>query len=259
MTFKEEEFVVLVDKQGKRYLRRLRKGGRFHSHRGYIEHARIIGSPPGSVIASSTGEEFCVFHPTLIDYTMKMPRKSGIIYPKDTGIILVWADLFPGAEVLLGGVGTGALLLAVVRQVGPRGRIVAYDVREDMLECAARNVRNCLGETPNLTLRLGSVYEAIEERGFQRALLDVPEPWKAIDPICEALLPGGIVCAYLPSITQADAFVSALKERGSFTLIETMEVLLRDWHLTGRSVRPSHRMVGHTGFLIFARKINRQF
>lgn len=149
-------------------------------------------------------------------------------------------------------------MIAVARQVGPFGRVVAYDVREDMLECAARNLRNYLGETPNFTLRLGSVYETIEERGFQRVLLDVPEPWNDIDTICEALLPRGIACAYVPSITQADAFVSALKQQGSFTLIETNEVLLRDWHLAGRSVRPNHRMVGHTAFLIFTRKINRR-
>lgn len=257
MTFKEGEFVVLVDKQGRYYLRRLRKGGSFHSHQGYIEHARIIGSPPGSAISSSTGEEFYVFHPTLMDYTMNMPRKSGIIYPKDTGIILVWADIFPGAEVLLGGVGSGALLLAVVRRVGPRGRVVAYDVREDMLEYAGRNLRNYLGEQQNLSLRLGSIYETIAERGFQRVLLDVPEPWNAANTLRDVLLPGGILCAYVPSITQADVLNSALKQEGSFTLVQTIEVLLRDWHLSGRSIRPNHRMVGHTGFLVFARKIGR--
>jgi len=257
LVFQEGELIVFVDRHGRYYLQRLQRDGRFHSHRGYIDHDQVIGSPPGSRAVSSIGEEFFVFYPTLMDYTMNMPRKSGIIYPKDTGVILMWADLFPGSRVLLGGVGTGALLLAVVRQVGQAGRVVAYDVRQDMLDYAAQNLRNYLGETPNLTLKLGSVYEPIEEKGFDRILLDVPEPWQAIDTLYNSLLSGGIACAYVPSITQVDAFVNALKQTAAFILIETLEVLLRDWYLSGRSVRPNHRMVGHTGFLVFARKIER--
>lgn len=255
MVFEEGALVVFIDRQGRYYLQRLQAGGRFHSHRGYVEHDRVIGANPGSTVVSSIGEEFFVFHPTLMDYTMNMPRKSGIIYPKDTGIILMWADIFPGSRVLLGGVGSGALLLAVLRYVGPTGQVVAYDVRQDMLDYAVQNLENYLGKVPNLALKLGSVYEPIEERDFDRALLDVPEPWQAIDTLCSSLTPGGIVCAYLPSITQVDAFVTAVKQTAAFILVETLEVLLRDWHLAGKSVRPNHRMVGHTGFLVFARKL----
>lgn len=256
MRFREGELVTFIDREGRSYLQRLTRGGRFHSHRGYVEHDVVIGAAPGSVVVSSIGAKFFVFYPTLMDYTMNMPRISGIIYPKDTGIILVWADIFPGAKVLVGGVGTGALLLAVTRQVGPSGRVVAYDVRQDMLDHAAQNLREFLGATPQLTLKHGDVYQPIDEEGFDRALLDVPEPWRVLETLQKSLIPGGIVSAYVPSITQADTFVNALKEAGNFALVETLEVLVRDWHIAGRSVRPHHRMVGHTGFLTFARKLS---
>ena len=256
MRFKEGDLVAFIDREGRTYLQRLASGGKFHSHRGYVTHEAAIGAVPGTVVSSSHGAKFYVFYPTLIDFTMNMPRKSGIIYPKDTSIILLWADVFPGAKVLIGGVGSGALLLAVARQVGTSGVIVAYDVREDMLEHAARNLREFVSELPDLTLKVGDIYEPIPEEGFDRVLLDVPEPWRALPTLRKALVPGGIVCAYVPSITQANNFVNALKEAGSYALTETLEVLVRNWHIAGRSVRPHHRMVGHTGFLSFARKLS---
>lgn len=257
LPFKEGDLVVFVDHQARFYLQRLSENGRLHTHRGYAEHNEVLGREPGCAVKTSGGKELFVFYPTLLDYTMNMPRKSGIIYPKDTGIILMWADIFPGARVLCGGVGTGALLIAVLRQVGATGQVVAYDVRQDMLDHAARNLEAYLGATPVLTLKLGSLYDPIEETGFDRVLLDVPEPWRAIDTVYNALVPGGIVCSYVPSVIQAEAFTTALRRSKAFTLIETMEVLVRNWHLAGRSVRPEHRMVGHTGFLTFARKLDR--
>jgi tRNA (adenine57-N1/adenine58-N1)-methyltransferase len=256
MTFQAGELVAFIDQEGRAYLQRLVPGGRFHSHRGYVVHDTVIGAAPGTVVTSSRGAKFYVFYPTLTDFTMNMPRISGIIYPKDTGIILLWADIFPGAKVLIGGVGSGALLLAVVRQIGAGGAIVAYDVRQDMLDHAAQNLREFLGATPQLTLKHGDIYQPIEEEGFDRVLLDVPEPWRVIETLQKSLAPGGIVSAYVPSITQADAFVNALKGTGNYALVETIEVLVRDWHIAGRSVRPHHRMVGHTGFLTFARKLS---
>lgn len=257
MPFKPGDLVVFVDHQGRFYPQRLSAGGRLHTHRGYAEHDEILGLEPGCAVKTSGDKELFVFYPTVLDYTMHMPRKSGIIYPKDTGIILMWADIFPGARVLCGGVGSGALLLAILRQVGTGGQVVAYDVRQDMLEYAAENLRTYFGLTPNLVLKLGSVYDPVEETGFDRVLLDVPEPWRAINTAYDGLNPGGIVCAYVPSIVQAETFTKALRRSKAFTLIETLEVLVRNWHLEGRSIRPEHRMVGHTGFLTFARKLDR--
>jgi len=252
--FRKGDLALFAGSRGGTWLQRLQAGGRFNCHRGWIAHDAVLGSPPGLRTVSSRGEEFFVFRPTLADCMMRMPRRSGIVYPKDAGVALMWADVFPGARVLMGSVGTGALLLATLRQVGPSGRVVAYDVRQDMLDHAAENMRNFLGGAPNLVLRLGSVYERVEECGFDRALLDVPEPWRAVETLRGALLPGGAVCAYLPSVNQVKAFVDALRESGSFAMVEAVEILLRGWHLAGRSVRLKHRMVGHTGFLVFARK-----
>ncbi|RDV82883.1 tRNA (adenine-N1)-methyltransferase [Ammonifex thiophilus] len=257
MVFKEGDLVILVDPKGSYFLQRLTPGKRFHTHRGYIDHDQIIGAPAGTVVKSSLGREFLVFYPSTKEYTLNMPRKSGIIYPKDVATILVWADIFPGARVLCGGVGSGALLIAVLRQVGPTGRVVAYDVREDMLAWAEQNAKNFLGELPGLELKLGDIYEPIPERNFDRVLLDVPEPWRALDTVEATLLPGGIFSAYVPSIVQVDQLVKALEERESFALIESLEVLVRHWQVEGKSVRPYHRMVGHTGFLVFARKVVR--
>lgn len=258
MPFRENDLVIFADEQGHYYLQRLQPGGALHTCWGKAKHDEVLGREPGCSVLTSGKREFRVFYPTAMDYIMNMPRKSGIIYPKDTGIILVWADVFPGARVLCGGVGSGALLLAVLQQVGPAGWVVAYDVRQDMLDFAAENIKNYLGSTSNLVLKLGDIYEPIAEADFDRVLLDVPEPWRAVETVHNALRPGGIVCAYLPSITQAEAFTKALRQSRAFGLIETLEVLVREWHLEGRSVRPKHRMVGHTGFLTFARKVEQQ-
>lgn len=258
LPFKDGELVIFFDHRGVQFLQRLTPGGRLHTHWGYIEHDNVLGREPGSIVETSVGKKLYVFYPTLSDYIIKMPRKSGIIYPKDLGIIMVWADVFPGARVLLGGVGSGALLLAILRQVGPAGKVVAYDVRQDMLDWATENIRAYFGELPSfLELRLGDIYQPEVEAGFDRVLLDVPEPWRAVETAYKSLIPGGIVCSYLPSIIQVHSFVGALREAGTFGLVETVEVMLRGWYLEGRAVRPEHRMVGHTGFLTFARKLSR--
>lgn len=257
LAFKEGELVIFADHRVQ-FLQRLTPGGRLETHWGYIEHDNVLGREPGSIIRTSVGKKLYVFYPTLSDYIIKMPRKSGIIYPKDLGIIMIWADIFPGARVLLGGVGSGALLVAVLRQVGAAGKIVAYDVRQDMLDWARENIKAYLGELPPfLELRLGDIYEPTVEAGFDRVILDVPEPWRAVETVYHALIPGGLVCSYLPSIMQVQSFVTALREAGTFGLVETIEVMLRGWYIEGRAVRPEHRMVGHTGFLTFARKLSR--
>lgn len=254
MIFQEGDLVVLIDHQGRSKLQRLRPSGRISTHRGFIEHSDIIGLPVGSVIYTTMGKQFCAFRPSLADYTMNMSRKSGIIYPKDTAYIFFHADIFPGARVVQGGVGSGALLLALARQVGTSGLVVGYDVRQDMLEHAAKNLA-AAGETPQVQMRLASVYEGIEERDLDAVVLDVPEPWEAVGALAEAVTPGGFAVAYVPSITQAERFTGALRASRAFTLVETVEVLVRDWYIWNRALRPNHRMVGHTGFLTIGRRV----
>lgn len=257
MALKEGEWVIFTDNRAT-FLERLVPGARLHTHWGYIEHDKVIGCEPGTRVETSAGKKLYVFYPTLSDFIMNMKRKSGIIYPKDASIILLWADIFPGAQVLVGGVGSGALLLTVLRQVGPAGRVVGYDVRQDMLDCAEENVKSYFGYIPpSLELRLGDIYEITVEPGFDRVLLDVSEPWRALETSYQALIPGGIISCYLPSITQVHTFVTALQESNLFALEETIEVMLRTWYIEGRAVRPEHRMVGHTGFLVFARRVER--
>ncbi|MBO8128569.1 MAG: tRNA (adenine-N1)-methyltransferase [Peptococcaceae bacterium] len=258
MYLQEGDLVVFIDQQQRSYLKRLKADGRLHTHRGYIDHSKVIGLPPGSLIKTSMDKEVYVFRPRMIDYIMNMPRKSGIIYPKDTAYILLQADIFPGARVILGGVGSGALLLAVARQVGPEGYVWGYDVRRDMLDFARRNISELLGEPSNVTLKLGNIYEQIDEQDVDCILLDVPEPWNAVENCTRALKSGGILLAYTPTIKQADLFTQELRHHKSFAMIETTELLVRDWHIRDRSVRPNHRMVGHTGFLTWARKVVRE-
>jgi tRNA (adenine57-N1/adenine58-N1)-methyltransferase len=257
LEFGAGELVIFLDHQERSYLQRLHPEGRLQTHHGYVPHAEVIGREPGVALITSKGKELFVFRPTLVDFTMNMPRKSGIIYPKDTAYILLWADVRPGSRVVAGGVGSGALLLALARQVGPSGFVWGYDVRQDMLDFAARNLREFLGETGNLALSLRDVYERIDERQVDSVILDVPEPWRAVDQAALALRPGGVFVAYVPTIRQAESLTAALRGSNRFGLVETVEILVRNWHIRNRSVRPNHRMVGHTGFLTIARQIIR--
>jgi tRNA (adenine57-N1/adenine58-N1)-methyltransferase len=253
--FEAGERVVLLDGRGRRYLVRLEPGGTFHYHGGAVPHDLVIGSAEGTTVHSTTGAGLVCFRPRLADFVLKMSRGAQVIYPKDLGPILVYTDVFPGARVLEAGTGSGALTLALCRAVGPEGRVVSYENREDFHEVARSNVEGFFGKVPAwLDLRRGDVRE-VAGRGetFQRILLDLPEPAAVLEEVTAVLLPGGILCGYLPTTGQVQQLVLELRGRG-FTEIETFEVLLRTWHVAHRSVRPDHRMIAHTGFITVARK-----
>lgn len=183
-------------------------------------------------------------------------RRAQPIYPKDLGAILIRADLYPGARVLEAGTGTGALTLAALRAVGPAGHVTSYEAREDFAKAAQEAIEQTLGGLPpNLELKVGDVYAGVEEREVDRVLLDLPEPWQAVPMVAAALRPGGIVFAHCPNVSQVQRFCDALRDAGGFGLIETVELLERGWTVRGRSLRPAHRMVAHTGFLTFARRL----
>jgi tRNA (adenine57-N1/adenine58-N1)-methyltransferase len=276
----EGEVVLLLDKGGNRRLVTLKAGAKAHGHKGYLEHDRMIGAPEGTLVRSSSGATYLVFRPRLSDYALEMPRKSAIIYPKDVGIILVWADIYPGATVVESGLGSGSLTLALLRAVGPTGQVIVYEQRADMIEAALPNIRKFAPPGPaaehdpsdeldalddleaidgggptNLIVHERNIYEGIEETGVDRLVLDLPEPWRVIPHALDALRPGAMVACYSPSIIQVQRTVEALDETRAFTQIESLEVLYRPWQVKGQAVRPVQQMVSHTAFLTFARRL----
>jgi tRNA (adenine57-N1/adenine58-N1)-methyltransferase len=253
---REGELVLLVDKVGRRHRVRLKAGERHSLHSGLILHDDLIGRPEGVIVTTQMGARLLAVRPTFAEQVTGRVRQAQPIYPKDLGAILVAADIHPGAHVVEAGTGTGALTLALLRAVGPAGSVVSYEQREEFLEAARRAIAETLGELPaNLTLKLGDVYLGIEERDLDRVLLDLPEPWQAVPGARLALRPGGIVFAHCPNVSQVQRFFDCLREVRGFGMLEAFEVLQRGWTVRGRSMRPSHRMVAHTGFLCFARRL----
>ena len=246
------ERVLLVDNRKRRHLITLVEAGEFHTHAGVIRHDDLIGRDEGVTVKTTRGVRLVAVRPTLGEYVLEMPRGAQVIYPKDLGPILVLADIFPGARVLESGIGSGALTTALLRAIGPTGSVTGYELRDDFAERAQANVTEFLGSDQPLTVEVRDVYEGIDERDLDRILLDLPEPWRVVRHAVTALRPGGILCAYLPTILQVGRLREELAE-SPFGMAETVEILQRGWHIEGQSIRPDHRMVAHTGFLTVAR------
>jgi tRNA (adenine57-N1/adenine58-N1)-methyltransferase len=254
--FQAGDPVHLIDLKERTYTIELKDGARFQHSGEFLSHNELIGQPDGTIVTLTRGTRLLAVRPTLSEYVLKMPRGAQIIYPKDIALILLWADVYPGATVLEAGIGSGALTLALLRAVGESGRVISYEVREDFLRRAEKNISMYLGGLPlNFQPRLKDLYDGIEEKGLDRVVLDLPEPWRAVSLAGDALRPGGILLSYLPTILQSTQLTEAFHRDGRFTQIETMETLLRSWHIEGMSVRPDHRMVAHTGFITVARRI----
>ncbi|HWO42597.1 MAG TPA: tRNA (adenine-N1)-methyltransferase [Candidatus Eisenbacteria bacterium] len=251
----ENEPVVFLDRKDREYLFRLQKTRPIAIRGGTIPLEEVLGKAEGSVVRSSLNEPFLVFRPSLPQLVPNLPRAAQVIYPKDLGPILIWADIFAGARVLEAGVGAGALTLALLRAIGSDGELVSYEIRPDFAALARKNVDRYLGPAPNWTLKTGDVAAELTETGFDRAILDLPEPWQALEKLAAALRPGAVLLCYLPTVLQVKTLVEALHETRSFACVETMETLQRFWHIRGASVRPQHRMVAHTGFLTAARRL----
>jgi len=253
--FEEGETIVLLEpEKGKEFAYKLKAHGSVNLHKGKISFDEILGKEDGTPVKTSKGALFFAFKPTLRQFLMHMPRDTQIIYPKDIAFILLYGDIFPGAKVLEAGIGSGALTIALLRQVGEKGKVISYEIREEFVKRALENIRQFLGEVKNHEIKLKNVYEGIEEEDLDRLILDVPEPWRAVKHAEKALRKGGIFISYLPTIIQVKTLVDTLRESKSFTSIEILEVLVRNWQIEGLSVRPYHRMVGHTGFIILARR-----
>lgn len=252
--FQPGERALLIDQRERTYLVTLQAGATYHTHAGTLAHDDLIGRPEGTEVATAGGMSLVAFRPRFADYVLKMPRGAQVVYPKDLGPILLEADVSEGARVLEAGTGSGALTIALCRAVGEHGRVVSYELRPEHLERARANVEGYFGKIPErLELRAGDVIQAADGPDrFDRVVLDLPEPWVPLPVVRPALEPGAIVCAYLPTTVQVQQLVVSLPGAG-LRHLETFEVLRRTWHVTARSVRPDHRMVGHTGFMVLAR------
>jgi tRNA (adenine57-N1/adenine58-N1)-methyltransferase len=255
MTFSEGDVALLQDRQGRGMLVNLAPGRQFHTHRGSIRAEDLIGRTEGTAVRTSMGDRVLAFRPRLMDYTLEMARSTGLVYPKDAAFLLMWADIFPGARVVEAGIGSGALTLSLLRAIGPAGMLVSYELRADFIARAIANLERFLGVPPTLLVRERDIYEGILETDIDRVVLDLPEPWRVIHSAAAALRPGGIFCSYNPSIVQVQRTAEALREHGGFAALESIEVLYRPWVLRGDAVRPEQQMIGHTGFLTFARRL----
>ena len=256
MPFAEGEPALLIDSKGRHFLLRLESGRTFQFHNGSLDHDALIGAEDGSWFMSTGNARLLLVRPRLADFILKMKRGAQVVYPKDLGPILVYADIGPGMTVLEAGTGSGALTLGLSRAVGPTGRVVTVERRDDHAAHARKSLERWFGEVPdNVEMKIGDVTAEVAEVMPERIVLDVPEPWHTLEAAATHQPDGGVLCAYLPTIPQVEQTVAAAERLGRFGEIEVMEFLLREWNVSGRSVRPSHSMVGHTGFLIFMRKV----
>lgn len=259
MSFQEGEPCLLIDSKGRQYLLKLDSERKFQYHLGVVPHTDIIGLDDGSWVEANAGGKLLALRPRLADFILRMRRGAQVVYPKDIGPILVYADIAPGQTVLEAGTGSGALTMALSRAVGDGGRVVSVERRQDHADHGRKSIDRYFGEIPsNLDLRVGDVEDVIVEVCPERIVLDLPEPWHAVAVAAESQPTGGVLCGYLPTVPQVQALVDALRDSGGFAEIEVREFLFRDWNVSGRSVRPEHSMVGHTGFLVFARRVHRR-
>ncbi len=256
--FSNGERIHLVDQKRRQYALTLKAGETYQFSGQRIAHDALIGRPDGSIVTLSGGKKMVALRPTFGDYVLKMPRGAQVLYPKDLAIIPMWADIYPGARVFEAGTGSGALTMALLRAVGPGGLVVTYEIREDFAQTAKLNIARSVNPT-NLICAKKNAYEGIDilddQLPFDRVVLDLPEPWQVVPHAVKTLRSGGIYLSFVPTVPQVMRTVEALERTAVFGMIETFETLLRTWSVHGRSVRPDHRMVAHSGFITVARKV----
>ncbi|WP_105036774.1 tRNA (adenine-N1)-methyltransferase [Cryobacterium aureum] len=258
--FRIGDRVQLTGPKGRMNTITLQEGLTFHTHRGILAHDDIIGQPDGSVVTNNVGVEHLALRPLLVDFVMSMPRGAAIIYPKDAAQILAQADIFPGATVVEAGVGSGGLSLWLLRAIGPAGRLASFERREEFADVARDNIATFLGNDPqNWTITLGDLAETLPDtmpsQSVDRVVLDMLAPWECLGAVSDALKPGGVLLCYVATVTQLSRVAEAIRGTGLYTNPDSNETMIRGWHVEGLAVRPDHRMIGHTGFLITARRL----
>lgn len=253
--FRPGDRVQLTDPKGRQHTVVLEPGRLFHTHRGAVAHDDLIGRPEGVVVTATSGTAYLALRPLLIDYVLAMPRGAQVVYPKDAAQIVTMGDIFPGASVLEAGAGSGALTCSLLRAVGEHGRVTSYERRPEFAEVAAKNVeRFFAGPHPAWTLTVGDLSTS-QERGVDRVVLDMLAPWEVLDTVAAALRPGGVLVGYVATVPQLSRLVESVREYGGFTEPSSWETLMRPWHVDGLAVRPDHRMVAHTAFLMTSRRL----
>lgn len=254
--FKYGDRVQLTDAKGKLYSITLTKGAEWHTHKGMLKHDELVGLPEGSIVATNGELKFQAFRPLLADYVLSMPRGATIIYPKDAAMILGVADIGPNMRVLEAGVGSGALSIAILRAIGSDGYLHSVEIRDDFAKISEDNVTNYfVGKPKNWQLTVGALQDQKFDADYDRVVLDMLSPWECVETASAALVPGGVLLAYVATTTQLSKIAEAIKDCGNFTEPESSETIVRGWHHEGLAVRPQHRMIGHTGFLVFARRM----
>jgi len=259
--FRVGDRVQLTGPKGKLNTITLVAGGTFGTHRGDLRHDDIIGMEEGSVVRSGAGIEFLAFRPLLSDFALSMPRGAAIIYPKDSALIVTMGDIFPGARVIEAGVGSGGLSMYLLRAIGPTGKLDSFERREEFALIAQANITTHFGAKPeNWDVHLGDLQEELPKMiapaSVDRVVLDMLAPWECVAESAEVLVPGGMFIGYVATVTQLSRLTEELRSSGHFNEPEAFESMIRDWHLQGLAVRPEHRMIGHTGFLVTARRLN---
>lgn len=254
--FEPGERVQLSDPKGRLHTVTLEAGKQFHTHRGAIQHDELIGAAEGSVVSSTSGTLYLALRPLLADFVLSMPRGAAVIYPKDAAQIVAMGDICPGATVMEAGAGSGSLSCSLLRSVGPSGRVISYEVRDDHADVAVRNVEMFFGVRPaNWDLRRADLAEHPATEAVDRVVLDMLSPWEVLPAVAAALRPGGVLIGYVATTTQLSRLVEALRADGGFTEPSSWENMQRGWHVVGLAVRPEHRMIGHTAFLVSARRL----
>ncbi len=248
------EAVLLIDRKQREYLRTLRAGARIHLRGGIIAADDLIGQVEGRTVQNSGGEAFLVLRPTFATLIPHLPRRAQVIYPKDIGPILLWGDIAPGMRVLEAGTGPGALTMALLRAVGPGGAVISYEIRAEFIDMARANVEQFHGPAPQWTVVHADVRAGIEARELDRVVLDLVDPWAALPAVAAALRPGGVLVVYVPTVLQVKQVADGAPAHG-FGALQIHETLMRPWHCEGLSLRPEHRMVAHTGFIITGRRL----
>ena len=249
--------VQLTDAKGKLHTITLKEAGEWHTHKGWLIHDQIVGLPEGSVVETTAGLKFLAFRPLLADYVLSMPRGATIVYPKDAAMIVGVADIAPGSRVLEAGVGSGALTISLLRATGESGLVDSFERRDDFADIATRNVTDYFRGMPaNWSLTVGSLQDEVDrEKRYDRIVLDMLAPWECVEMAMDVLDPGGVLLAYVATTTQLSQMAETIKDSAGFTEPESTETIIRGWHHEGLAVRPQHRMIGHTGFLIMARRL----
>jgi tRNA (adenine57-N1/adenine58-N1)-methyltransferase len=250
---RDGDLAQLVGLRHKHFILTLQAGAKFETHRGILQHADLIGKPWGTQVFSHIGAPFFLLQPSLADLITELPRTTQILYPKDIGFILVTMGIGPGQMVMEAGTGSGSMTTALAYAVGPQGRVISYEIKPDVQNLARKNLTR-FGLDSRVDFRLGDIEEGFEQTDADAFFLDVPNPYDYTSQVRAALKPGGFLCCLIPTFNQVEKTLQALRQT-RFAFVEVCELLLRYYKPEPARIRPTDRMVAHTGFLVFARRI----